>query len=52
MKLSWIYRCVAASIMAASVALGGKPVAEVAVQPATGVAPEFVRSDSGVTPEF
>jgi len=41
MKLSWIYRCVAASIMAASVALGGKPVAEVAVQPATGVAPEF-----------
>ncbi len=41
MKRSWIYRCVAVSIMASSVVLGGKPVAEVAVQPATGVAPEF-----------
>ncbi len=41
MKRGWIYRCVAVSIMASSVVLGGKPVAEVAVQPATGVAPEF-----------
>lgn len=41
MRRSWIYCCVAVSIMASSVALGAKPVVEVAVQPATGVAPEF-----------